>query len=481
MPQTFPRDTKEEENLSRSLRSLPASNPPPDDLEQDPFERRTAYWEGRYEITPVLKYFVRRDHAAETEFSVLGPKVCSMLRTMKYDSFCVTCAHVGYEAETSSPCIIVIATHFSDIDATNIIESIQASPERKHIARAFAYEGKWRGFKVDESLLQQHQKHPQPGCSIGSSAAPESSFSLNCFFRDTTSDNKQIYSLTVHHGVRVGSEPIPLHPEPPITIYQPSRPDHDHAKKEIVQAIEQLESSALSGPSLPANPQKQAEMLNLYKKDLEQHCKIDIKFGGVVASSGFAHTMYNGRTHNEDWAVIAVDQTREGINYLRTDFMRRTTVGWRPHNCYGQYVSGIGDIQLDPERLIRKWGRTTAVTMDTIQLVYSHVKLPGVEGETLEYTVTTKNMQFSARGDSGGPVLDLDNRLIGMVLGGTEGTPKLLKGHERLGEVLCSYITPIRFILERVQEVTNLRLVPVLVDLDQRVADGEEIQWPFGV
>jgi hypothetical protein len=79
------------------------------------------------------------------------------------------------------------------------------------------------------------------------------------------------------------------------------------------------------------------------------------------------------------------------------------------------------------------------------------------------------------RGDSGGPVLDMENKLVGLVLGGTDGSPTVLEGHERLGAVWCSYIRPIQLILDRIELVTGIRLEPILVDLDERKRNGEEI------
>jgi len=54
-----------------------------------------------------------------------------------------------------------------------------------------------------------------------------------------------------------------------------------------------------------------------------------------------------------------------------------------------------------------------------------------------EYTVQTKAdgvyKVFSARGVSGSFVLDTEGRALGMVIGGTIGTPKVLPGYEKWG------------------------------------------------
>jgi Trypsin len=457
--------------------SSPSVNPQQVGSNIDPLEARPSYWDGRYEITPNLKYFARPDVAAEEEFNNLVPLICSMLRTMELASYAVCYSHVGYEVESSMPCILIIASDFTDADAMSIIDFVQSSSERKTIARTFTYNGTFTGFNIHSSMFQDYQKRPQPGSSIGSSAYPMSSFSLNCFFRDARVKSQQIYSITVHHGIRLSPDPITMNLNPSITIQQPSLSDHNASRDSLIKTIDLYTSESHSDQQIPTAVQKRREeMVVKYKNALDEHLKVDVHFGIVITSSGLVHGQYEGRTINEDWAVIAVDRERTGENYMRTEYMRIETFPWRPHNCYGQYVSGVGEIRADEDKLVRKWGRKTAVTTGAVQLVYSHVKLPGVDGEACEYTVTGGRC-FSDTGDSGGPVLDEDNRLVGMILGGTEGEPKVLEGHERLGRVFCSYVTPINLILQRVEAVTGLRLEPLLVDLEERERNGEKIQW----
>lgn len=102
-----------------------------------------------------------------------------------------------------------------------------------------------------------------------------------------------------------------------------------------------------------------------------------------------------------------------------------------------------------------------------VQLVYSRVKLPRIDGETWEYTITTSvHSKFSRKGDSGGPVLNTSNESIGIILGCTKGEPKRLQGQEHLVLVTCSYGTPISLVLDKVEARTCLHLDPTLVDLD---------------
>jgi hypothetical protein len=430
-------------------------------------------------MIPMLQYFVRRNRAAEEEFLTMAPIITSLLRQMNYNSYCVTYAHVGYEKESSLPCMLVIASGFVDRDAINIIERVRSYPGRKAIARAFAFEGTNTEFSIDVEEVRAYQQKPQPGSSIGSSASPDSSFSLNCYFRDQNKNNDKVYSLTVHHGVSGKPEPIPLQANPTVTIQQPSIPDLDSSKNHLIETIDSTRSYLQSDRRISAAVRESREHLIASTTNvLDAHLKIDSEFGTVVVSSGLAHVQFEGRTMNEDWALIAVDPSRVGENYMWCDDLRKRPLEGTPHNFCGQYVSGLRAPRIDDdeeEPLVRKWGRKTGISTAPIHLVYSHVKLPGIEGETSEYTITT-GVRFSDRGDSGGPVLDMENKLLGMVLGGSDGTPAVLEGHERLGAVWCSYITPIQLILERVALVTGMRLEPILVDLDERERSGEEIQ-----
>jgi hypothetical protein len=432
-----------EENPSTPSLRPSAVLRPHDDADQDPFAPRPTYFQDRWEITPILKYFVRRDPMAEKEYLLLAPAVTSILRELGYNSYCVTFIHIGYELETSHPCILVIAPDFADKDAELVLEFVRTSRERCTIARAFAYSGSFHGHQLGLETFQQHQQNPLPGSSIGSSALPSLSFSLNCYFVAADQDDSQIYALSVHHGISEHPESIPLNAETVITISQPSRLDYEHMREECLHAIEQL-NEPTEAPRPGAHQKMWAMKLEENLRDLKALDKLDIKFGAVVASSGLGRVVWDGRLHNEDWALIAVDPEREGVDYMRTDSITAQEMRWTPHDRYGQYLAGVGvlkvlDENLDDSAEVRKWGSNTGVTDGPISALYSHVKLPGIPGETNEFTVTTASgpaSRFSDRGDSGAPAVDMRNHLVGMVLGGTEGKPVTLIGHERLGAVL---------------------------------------------
>jgi len=97
---------------------------------------------------------------------------------MGYKADCVTISHVGYERETSKPCILVIAPDFSNADAAAVVEFVQTSPERRVIVPAFFFEGTFEEFNINTGILQEYHQRPQPGSSIGSSALPKCVLSI---------------------------------------------------------------------------------------------------------------------------------------------------------------------------------------------------------------------------------------------------------------------------------------------------------------
>jgi hypothetical protein len=149
-----------EQTPSTSAQRIPASTRNEDETEPDPFAPRPTYFEDRHEMTPILKYFARSDAVAQKECSLLGPQITSILRDRGYQSYCITFSHVGYELETSRPCILVIAPSFADDDATAIVEFVDSSPERRAIRRAFTFEGSFNGYHVDSAVFKAHQRHP---------------------------------------------------------------------------------------------------------------------------------------------------------------------------------------------------------------------------------------------------------------------------------------------------------------------------------
>ena len=62
---------------------------------------------------------------------------------------------------------------------------------------------------------------------------------------------------------------------------------------------------------------------------------------------------------------------------------------------------------------------------------------------------------FSDHGDSGAVAFDEWAKASGMVMGTTIGKRKDITGHESLGHLMVSYITPMSVITDRIKAVTG--------------------------
>jgi hypothetical protein len=131
---------------------------------------------------------------------------------------------------------------------------------------------------------------------------------------------------------------------------------------------------------------------------------------------------------------MKVSKTRCGKNYF-TYPVREDYEHWFPRDGLRVYVVGAGLLQIGIN--IIKSGRKTGVTEGLVDLVYAHAKLQDSPEVTEEFTIVSESPLriFSASGDSGAAVVDEDGFIVGMILGGTEGAPMKLEGHEALGPV----------------------------------------------
>jgi len=57
---------------------------------------------------------------------------------------------------------------------------------------------------------------------------------------------------------------------------------------------------------------------------------------------------------------------------------------------------------------------------------------------------------FSEKGDSGAPVISNWGEVLGFILGGSDGRPLVLKGHEELSPVYVTYISPATMVMKRI-------------------------------
>ena len=74
---------------------------------------------------------------------------------------------------------------------------------------------------------------------------------------------------------------------------------------------------------------------------------------------------------------------------------------------------------------------------------------------------------FSDQGDSGAVAFDEWAQASGMVMGTTIGKRKEITGHESLGQLMVSYITPMSVITDRIKAVTGKDATVIVQNLDE--------------
>jgi hypothetical protein len=140
---------------------------------------------------------------------------------------------------------------------------------------------------------------------------------------------------------------------------------------------------------------------------------------------------------------------------------------WVPRVRDKMYIRGIGDIGQGD--IIRKAGRATGATIGKMEFAYSFVQFDDSDIRTREWCVVTSPMAefFSGKGDSGAPVISQFGQVIGFILGESDGAPMILTGHENLGPVFVSCISPANLIMERIAKKLDAIVEVVVEDIDE--------------
>jgi hypothetical protein len=289
-----------------------------------------------------------------------------------------------------------------------------------------------------QGVLKRYQTAPELGSSIGVTG-DKRSFSLG-FYLHFDGDEKQ-YSLSVHHGLSHLNVPISPSTTLSVTVQQPSKSDHGAVRDEHVNDL----NACIEGSVRKRHP------TSYWEEELERHDGIDTNFGTVTHSEGTI-IEYEGRRIWSDWSII--ETTRTGENRFTSPQTNRTR--WFPRDSCRLYVAGTGKLVVG-SRII-KLGRSTGTTESSISFVCDKCQFEGTDLITEEYSAYSlpgHPLPFSNHGDSGGPVIDDNGMAVGMIVGGTDGNPKAIEGHESLGAITLHYISPLMPILERIALATG--------------------------
>ena len=428
-----------------------------------PLAPRGVQTDGRWEHLPHIQFYSMPHEGAELEYEeVVSPPLLSLLRSLEYTSYSIALAYAGYSRNQTVPVVIVIAGEFK-VEHAKEVMSVFDSTERHYITEVFCYQGDTKGY-VEGEDLQVPQQRVNCGYSIGPStsvrgANPNASSSLGFYIRLEGDDH--MYATTVHHALGKNVSPVPLDSSPQIKIQQPSSRDFARQIADLEKEIEEAKA-------------KKSDLLvpvKVLKANLANMRKFDANFASVVASA-FGIVDVNGHNVSEDWLVMRVNHDRVGVNYVRASVAGGIPgvrdVVWTPRDSCGVFVKGVDDVRKG--MYVRKAGRGTGDTVGRIQFAHAHAKLEGNPAETREWTIVTSVFSdariFAENSDSGAAVVNRMGDLVGVVLGGVSGKPIELKGHENLGKIYVTYVTPAPFVLQQIEKVFGREVSVEHVDLE---------------
>lgn len=438
---------------------------PHDSDELDPLLPRpiTSYGPSRY--LPILRYYWRYNPSAMAEYNSSISEIVDLLKSFGYNSYSIVMTHAGYEERDSVPVILACAAELTNEHAILLIEKFQRM-EFKVIWRLFCFKGETKCHE-DASDLQMYNQDPSPGHSIGVTNRNTSS-SMGPYIQLGNETAK--FCITVQHGISDTVMSI-NRASPRIQVQQPSYPDFRDERDRLRKQVELARVD---------NPRSRASHVSLsqIQQELSQLEHFNLEFG-VVDFAERTVVTFNSQRMNADWAIIRVKEGREGINRIPIPYSsgikRSVTRQWGPRDANGLYCTGSGPLDIGMD--ITKAGRTSGMTEGCIEIVYSHTKLEGSAEETNEYCVVSESPAklFSEKGDSGAVTMNRVGECVGIVLGGTYGCPMKLEGHESLGELYVSYITPIELVMQRVQAMTGMDVKIDVPDLEKRAREDVEI------
>lgn len=425
--------------------------------EIDPFTSGQTTYGGGFEYRPIVKYYNLPNKDAQDEYlTTVAPPINDLLKQMNYASFCVGFVHAGYARESAAPIVYVCAKDLEETDAKDIISTFE-SMNCEHISRCFCFKGDTDTYVAAERLTR-YQEQPEMGASAGVRNG-KMSFSLGAFFHfENESDS---YFITVQHGVVERTDPATAY-EGSIPIQQPSDSDFLSLREEYLRIADDGPTSRYRQPSS-------------YWHGLISALDVRNRAFGVVHDSEFEYVDAGIGIQSCDWAVVRVESSRTGMNYITHSVLKDSVEPWGPTD--GTRIFVAGEAEIDFGMNVIKAGRSTGVTTGEISLIYAFAKLHDADRITYEYTVVAEfeRGQFASPGDSGAMVLNSCGRIVGMVIGGSTGRPMTLQGHEHLGPLYISYVTPFTLLKNRIEQKVGKVVKIDVADFAELEEQGVEI------
>ena len=476
LPPSDATSTQLEEEPKAQLQLHPNTPPERDDgqTSDDPLGPHPAYFEGGYHILPQLTYFTLSNPAATAEFenTLQGPVSASLLQK-GYSQFCVSYTHVGYDTHTAVPCLLVVAREFDVRHARELVEMVRGMGcqyTRRTICFNDTYkkirEGVLKGFPG--ARAREYAESPEMGASLGAAQEGGDSFSVGCYLH-LDGDWKTTYCLSVPEGVTpslpLGTSGITGGTSPTaasIAIQQPSSSDQIALIENLRNTLHMIDKK---------EPQVKLRSRNATEKWLQETLLKDTTFGTLRYSEA-AVVSFDGKDITSKWCLIEVNESRD--SHLSNSFQYHTNdpTAWIPRTCAGRiYVQGTATLEMG-NRVIKN-ARSTGCTVGDISMTYAHTKTAEGIPPTREFSVLSGSQgRFSESGESGAPVIDEANRIVGMLLGSLRGEPLLLEGHEQVDSVHVSFVTPMEFVVRRIEGVTGKKVSVDVVDVQKLKDEG---------
>lgn len=311
---------------------------------------------------------------------------------------------------------------------------------------------------------REYAESPEMGASLGAAQEGGDSFSVGCYLH-LDGDRKTTYCLSVPEGVTPslllgtgGTSPATAS----ISIQQPSSEDQIALIENLRKTLYMIDNR---------ETQYNLRSRNATEKWLQETLLKDTTFGTLRYSEA-AVVSFDGKDITSKWCLIEVNESRD--SHLNNSFEYHTNdrTAWIPRTCAGRvYVQGTAALEMG-NRVVKN-GRSTGCTEGSVSMTYAHTKTAERSPPTREFSVLSGSQgNFSESGESGAPVIDEGNRVVGMLLGSLRGEPVLVEGHEQVDSLHVSFVTPIEFIIRRIESVMGMKVSVDVVDVQKLKDEG---------
>jgi Peptidase family S64 len=419
---------------------------------------RPTYYQGGWKVTPQIHYFTVHDTLATDEFNVkVAHAMTSFMIGRGYETYAFGLVHAGYDKSSVIPIVYAAVPDFDEIDAIDLTTNVFPLLECQYISHLVPFRGAFYPAYGETTADLQFYCDPAPlGCSIGVENS-DRAFSSGLTIRPKNSTEK--YNISVHHGIREADTPVV--PSNPVPIHQPSPIETTTIRRRWTDLLD-LSTEYYSEVPLPSSPHpfRNHEYYDALLKELDSQ---DSTFG-TACYSHLDVVDYDSKRVRRDIVLIDISNSSRVISNtipFNDPVLRHEYPTW---NVGRVYVNGIAEMKLGEEVL--KTGRSTGVTYGTVRFLCDRVKFRLASERTVEFTVIIEpgTSLFGRPGDSGSWAVNKAGNAVGMVIGGIDMTPDVLRGYETYGALHTTHLTPMGLIRDAIEGwIGEFEVVPSIV------------------